>query len=470
MAIHNDSLITSGSIDIERLIYDTVPNNIVFLNEGTHVIKHYFNGKHIYDVGLSRNYTVELILLDEDSTLVDYRPFNTSFYNYMEFQGICIEITNISDHGEDINGDSLFDYLIIQLESNIVRDGNFGIEGSLYVNDTFIDSATNYTYLNQGLHEINLSFDGLKIRKKKLDGPYVLDLIISDKNYREDIEYNTSFYSFTRFDLPASRFTNNYFDYGIDNNADGFYDYLVVEAELSIAIPANYSVIGKLYDNDGNEIAWTYKDSQLDAGLHSIPLNFDGLAIFKHGVNGPYSLSVSLFGEDGTKIDYQDSAYTTAPYSYMQFQKPLVQFSGKYNDYGVDEDSDGLYDYLVIEAELNVGESGNYSGAAWLYANETVIVKISGSGYLGKGIQTIDLVFDGVSIYEKGIDGPYTLMYFTLRDENGSLVNYGWNIYNTSAYNYTEFQRGELIGDANNDSKVDIFDLAMLCSHWLQQD
>jgi len=378
-----------------------------------------------------------------------------------------------SDVGLDPDADSLYDLLSTKHEINVSDAGNYIISAVLKDRDgTHISTSSKITHLSVGNQIINLIFDGRQIRDSKMDGPYVLIASLCDGNYNQldEKELNTSPYNYTDFQKKDAEFTSNYSDYGIDNNADGLYDFLVIEAEVNASVAGSYSVMGKLYDEDGNEIAWNYNDNELDAGIHSIPLNFDGLTIFKHEANGPYSLSVSLFDEDGTKIVYQENAHKTASYNYMKFQKPLVQFAGKYNDYGIDEDSDGLYDYLVVEAEVNAGESGNYRSAAWLYGNETVIAKISNISYPGEGVQKIDLEFSGLSISQKGINGPYTLIYLALYDDTGNIVNYGWNIYNTSAYSYMEFEGAGLPGDVDSDYKVDIFDLALLCSHWLEQD
>jgi hypothetical protein len=129
------------------------------------------------------------------------------------------------------------------------------------------------------------------------------------------VEYETQSYESDQFQLLDSTFTGDYSDYGADTDGDGRYDYLVVEAEVNTIVPSSYDIIGRLYDDDGNEIAWAYNDNQLDAGTHFVPLMFDALAIFKHQVNGPYSLSISMFDKDGTKIDWQENAYTTASYT-----------------------------------------------------------------------------------------------------------------------------------------------------------
>jgi len=118
-------------------------------------------------------------------------------------------------------------------------------------------------------------------------------------------------------------------------------------------------------------------------------------------------------------------------------EESSASFADSYSDYGVDTNSDGLYEYLTIDVGVDVTTGGNYTTSGWLSGSD--IACASATTYLAVGNQSVSLDFDGMTIYEHGIDGPYNLSYLALYNENGTLVDYQGAAYTTSPYNYTDF-------------------------------
>nr|QNO57658.1 hypothetical protein LLBILDAL_00018 [Methanosarcinales archaeon ANME-1 ERB7] len=256
-------------------------------------------------------------------------------------------------------------------------------------------------------------------------------------------------YPFTRtiskliaVEMQKAKFTNIYSDYGTDTDGDGLYNYLTVDTGINVNSAGNYTLVGDLYDINGNEIASTYNHTYLDVGNQTISLNFDGLQIYKHGADGPFNISyLALFDENDTLMCCRRDAYTTSAYNYMDFQALLVEFTSDYTDYGIDIDGEGLYEYLIIDVGVNVIAAGNYSLMGYLYdANGTEIVWATNFTHLNIGNQTVQLNFDGKTIYKQGIDGPYYLKYLGIYDENRKQIARVLDAYATSAYNYTDFE------------------------------
>jgi hypothetical protein len=126
----------------------------------------------------------------------------------------------------------------------------------------------------------------------------------------------------------------------------------------------------------------------------------------------------------------------------VEFQiPPAAAFTGIYSDGGRDINSDGLYNYLTIDVDMDATVAGNYSIEGWLYdVNGTDIGWAGVSTYLTVGIQTVGLNFDGKDIQEHGVNGSYYLKNLVLFDENSAVLGYIVDAYTTSAYNYTDFQ------------------------------
>jgi hypothetical protein len=139
------------------------------------------------------------------------------------------------------------------------------------------------------------------------------------------------------------------------------------------------------------------------------------------------------------------------------------------DDYGVDLDNNGLYDYLVVEISVTIPYSGEYHLFADLDDDiwEKFYAGIDEYNYLNKGNHTIYLNFSGkrINFYEE--NSSYLLDDLgieCLSTECGDLRIERENFYNTSFYNYTEFElapRGEILGiteyteDLDNDGLYD---------------
>jgi len=240
--------------------------------------------------------------------------------------------------------------------------------------------------------------------------------------------------------VSQAEFVGNYSDCGNDTNGNSLYDYLTITMDVNITDTGYYVIVGWLNDTYGNEVDLVNNLFYLEAGINTVELNFDGLTIHHHGVNGPYSLSLILANEEGDEIHSQYDIYDTSPYSYTDFEGQQIWFTSNYSDYGTDADGDGIYNYLTVEVETNTTITGNYTIEGYLYGDdETAIVFASNSTYFGIGTQTVVLNFDGLPIALSKMDGPYTLSYLTLYDENGTQIDFIYDAYNTSAYNYIDF-------------------------------
>jgi uncharacterized repeat protein (TIGR01451 family) len=88
---------------------------------------------------------------------------------------------------------------------------------------------------------------------------------------------------------PWVRFTKHFRDTLWDQNGDGQWDYLVVEADLAILFPSTYSLEGWLLDKNGLAVARAVSGNvNLSAGLHTQAFYFSRQDILNHGGEGPY--------------------------------------------------------------------------------------------------------------------------------------------------------------------------------------
>ncbi|MEW6069752.1 MAG: C25 family cysteine peptidase [Candidatus Thermoplasmatota archaeon] len=132
-----------------------------------------------------------------------------------------------------------------------------------------------------------------------------------------------------------------------------------------------------------------------------------------------------------------------------------VIFSDISEDYVVDKDNNGFYDYLQIDVNLTVNKTGGYgvfgvlvveSGGWWWYINSAWLWVI-----LENGMQTVSFKFNGDNIKERinlynefgkewgfNISGNTSFILYTyVLNEEWKLFDYTFT--STSEYNYTRF-------------------------------
>jgi hypothetical protein len=184
------------------------------------------------------------------------------------------------------------------------------------------------------------------------------------------------------------------------------------------------------------------KTTSLSTGIQTVDLDFDGQSIFQHRQNGPYHLR-RLRVEDmsGNRMAFIYDAYTTSAYAYSQFQHSGTTVDGtSYSDQGLDVDSDGDYDYLRVEFQIDADQEGVYLLLADLNDSEgSLIASTIREMSLVVGSNPVVLDFPGGAIYEHGVDGPYQVAAVALLDQDGTGVDYQQVAHTTQAYSYTDF-------------------------------
>ena len=114
---------------------------------------------------------------------------------------------------------------------------------------------------------------------------------------------------------------------------------------------------------------------------------------------------------------------------------------GTFRDYGLDTDGDSKYNFLVIEVDVNITDTGNYTITGWLTdKNDQDICYTEVKDNLNEGHHNLSLRMKGEFIYQHGIDGPYKLGYVTLRNDDHDLLDNYRNAFSTKNYTYADFQ------------------------------
>jgi hypothetical protein len=124
-----------------------------------------------------------------------------------------------------------------------------------------------------------------------------------------------------------------------------------------------------------------------------------------------------------------------------------VKLTGEYSDIGIDDNNDGLYDWLAIDIKINTNTAGTYSinGKLADKNNNEIVWASTFDQQLSAGVSTIRLKFDGEIINAYTTDGPYLLTDLQIYNTGNTDLN-DWipMAYTTKTYKYTDFQTSNI--------------------------
>jgi hypothetical protein len=130
-------------------------------------------------------------------------------------------------------------------------------------------------------------------------------------------------------------------------------------------------------------------------------------------------------------------------------------FTGTLSDAGEDTNGDGLFNHLVVRAEIDAGVAGSYRLFGELADLQGNTHQAAAVVSLPAGRSTVALRFDGEAIFDKGVDGPYTVASLRLSEEtaDGSLPAAELAApFTTGAYPFSAFQHRPIRVSGNSTS------------------
>jgi hypothetical protein len=246
---------------------------------------------------------------------------------------------SFSDYGNDIDGNGLYDYLTVEFPFTINKSGNYTVTGLLYKNSTCISVAKKSSYLSIGTHKLFLDFDGLHFYVSEMNSSYSLGYWIVGENNLSKLNtsgiYDTSFYNYTEFECPTA-YLYSCNDSGVDTDGDGLFDYLRVDVEINASKAQSLIVDGYIEKN--GTIIYNSTQADLNPGITTVFLYFDGKEIRESGLIGSYNLTINCYTISGIDIDSDE--FITNNYNFADFRNTNISLTNEYSDIGIDTDGD----------------------------------------------------------------------------------------------------------------------------------
>ncbi|MHA2102855.1 MAG: right-handed parallel beta-helix repeat-containing protein [Candidatus Hodarchaeales archaeon] len=416
-----------------------------------------FGGQSINASGLDGQYELWIATFVYYASEYNFSyAYTTNPYNHSDFEISDAIFTDFSDYGSDKDGDSLFEEIIIEASLNIRRTAQYTIALLLESDDPFeIESQSLIGqwsgYLNSGNQTVEISFSTNYLYSKRLNGPYTIGFayIISDQGFQQFLTntYNTSYYSYTDFKPPAAYLTGNYWDKGEDTDGDGKFNQLVIDVGVNVTKSGEYSLSLSLTPSNQTHLSISeYADGYWNVGVHNISLIIEDYEIFSQRLNTSYTVSyVRLYDQYNDLLDQTSNDYITNVYSYSEFDTPIAFITGRFWDSGVDSDTDGKFDEIKIDVEVNITQTGGYYLDIKTIANATNYNYYgSNFAYYNVGAHNFSVIIDVDSSYSERINTSYLIDYARISDSYHNTLDTLYPDFSTRVYNYLEFDPPEV--------------------------
>ena len=467
----------SGSIDLTS----TGKMNVTFE----------FNGLALYQTGFVNEYLLlkyfNADFYHNDGTSSDYGELAESYlstraYNYTEFEGPGASLTdNFVASGLDTDSDGLYNYLVVSVEINVIKEGQYYISSWIDIASTGSDIAyaSNSGYLNVGVQWMTLEYSGDAFFRSGVNEEIKLEYLSIRDSTGFTLDYNNTAtlgtFIFTQFDPPKIKLTGFYSDSLYDSDSDGYWDGLRVYVEIEVNQSGRYRITGSLRNPmTGDSIGADSEPVQLATGTLSIELNFPANWIWRQRANTTYILSyigIIEVDDNNDYIRYWDEkwdVYITNMTDSAKFEHPRAYFTGNFQETRIDTNSDGIYEFLRISVEIYASESfqAELSGDMdieinWIYqyASTTLV----------PGNQYVSIDFYAATLYQPSGVKTYRVN-FNLYDQTvgGSLDSYPE--YYTNEYPCSEWMSPGMLPtgrifdkgvDLDSNGKFDYLDLTI---------
>lgn len=192
---------------------DISANNSTHLNFGTKFMNLEFGGSK----SKGQRTLINLTLYDAAGEILDHmeKAYITKAYDNMNpevkmnlVSGPAKLTDSFADHGTDVNGDGLYDYLTVDVGVDVLTPGVYTLSGNLFdLGGKEIVWSIDQVNLSAGSHKMQINFDGKTIQKSGVNGPYKLKGTLAGENWSMvDIisdEYITQAYNSSDFVDPV---------------------------------------------------------------------------------------------------------------------------------------------------------------------------------------------------------------------------------------------------------------------------
>jgi hypothetical protein len=203
-------------------------------------------------------------------------------------------------------------------------------------------------------------------------------------------------------------FTSEVVDVYYNAEFNGLFDLLVVSYSIQMSSYFEGMCYVELFDTNGYSLFWTGKPIYQSEGTTTYHESFSGSIFYNRAANGPYTVNIRLQDSSETVIDSE--TFETMFYSYDQFDH--AKFVGDAIEHAESDSGTLPYQWLVLEADVDVSIEGDYSMYCWLITQNWLgSVYTQHTFHLVEGLNHVVFDIPAYQVYSLGYDGPYIVQW-----------------------------------------------------------
>ncbi|MFX1516200.1 MAG: hypothetical protein ACFFC6_07825 [Promethearchaeota archaeon] len=412
---------------------------------GTHLVYLRWHTIKMYQTSTDQRYTVNFYLDRTDNwvRLDGYLDYETSHYAYTQFDPPSAELTgNFADMGIDSDDNGRINYLELAFEVDVAEEGYYRVYGQVYADEggeSFTFSTSGGTkYLSTGLQSLTVEIDYYWFLGHSSGCSLYVGYIYLYRNiatygdlqmdYDGEDHYLSRTYNHNEFEIPPITLSDNVsYDFGVDTDASGTFDYLELVIEVNITEAGAFSFNGYVYSDSGG-VGYHFNSGYLsfEVGLHNVSFEIDIAWIRSHDDGSAFYIGeiylyeyISAEGRDYQRGYLTTDHYFSRIYYHNEFDPPDAFVSRIPEYYPVDFNKDGKYDVYRIVFEVNVTVPSFdlyiYSELNEQDTNIFITATYIDVYDLTVGLHNISIDFRGDEIYSSGFTNGLKLSHYHLK-------------------------------------------------------
>ncbi len=309
--------------------------------------------------------------------------------------------------GHDVDEDGLIDMVQLNVTVDVTAPGVLTVVATSSAgNQPYGDTA----YLDVGTHILHAYIRGFFFYNWGGQGPYALTVMMFDTvaGLLGTTVVYTPAWKPSDFPPPGARLVSMEAPWFRDTDGNGRYDTLQVNLTLNTTVSAEYKLVTMVNNPPNSKRFYLGEPVTLALGVSARILSVDTSAIVSLGIDGPYTVTVSVQSWYGTSGDVLSSlSAVTAAMTHDAFDGPWAWIRTGVTDDGVDRDGDGLNESVVIHVPVHLGRPGTATVNGTLHLGTFDIPEDAPPVALPAGDWNVDLAVSADLLRNLGAPGPY---------------------------------------------------------------
>ncbi len=404
-----------------------------------------FDGSQIRNKQIDGPYKVHFELMSVSGEWKRYdfiEQYTTNSYSYTDFASAGVQLVDQSAGTADYIAAG---NLQINVTLNSSTSGDYKIWGDLHK-----ESAQNWQWItwnetqvstnDSGEQTFPLTFEGGDIYEKGIDGPYHVRIELRSVGTGSTVDsidrYTTGAYSYTNFSTPPAGMNRSETTDSAPN-----YEYLQINITAFSTSSKEYQVNGVLFGDNWEFIDWLENVSTISGYDNVRYLQFDGSIINSTGVD-PARCYIEMRRTSDWKLIDNFDYELQGTYNASDFGASVSINTSNISSDVWDSDGDGYNNSLNITFNVTFSSAGEYElfgGLKDQSGTKITGAKIDETSYDARTYE-LTLAFDGLTIYNKGLNGPYDVSFIAVSKQGTGEVARVTDVHTTEAYSYDRFE------------------------------